>query len=361
MILLTALLTTAVAGGGSTYFVPGDSATIQGAINLAGNGDLIIVADGTYTENLNTNGKSLTIRGSNDRGIDSVIIDADQNGSALTCANGESPTFQDITFVNGSGTSVLLGDEPNTWGGGLYCWNSSPSFVNCNFGFNSATVSGGGAYIDGALSEVDFVGCDFGFNQSEWGGGLYVENGIVNINGGVFGTNTATEAGGGMYAWTDAEIIVQNCSFENNGADAGGGYCGGYNPKFEPRSGGDVHLIRGCTFLANNALAGGGAYIAYTFTDIDQVTFGTLDIPIGGSENSSTLAGGAVYIDAASPIIRSSNFYHNESPYGGAIAALDSTPWINACNFLHNQASGDGGAINISDTGLPVSPGLISN
>ncbi|MCP4412163.1 MAG: hypothetical protein GY808_06300, partial [Gammaproteobacteria bacterium] len=41
--------------------VPADQSTIQAGINAAINGDTILVADGTYIENINYIGKAITV------------------------------------------------------------------------------------------------------------------------------------------------------------------------------------------------------------------------------------------------------------------------------------------------------------
>ena len=46
---------------GATISVPGDYATIQEAINASVDGDSIAVAAGTYNENINFNGKNITL------------------------------------------------------------------------------------------------------------------------------------------------------------------------------------------------------------------------------------------------------------------------------------------------------------
>jgi hypothetical protein len=48
----------------STINVPADQPTIQSAINAASNGDTVVVAPGTYTENINFLGKAITVESS---------------------------------------------------------------------------------------------------------------------------------------------------------------------------------------------------------------------------------------------------------------------------------------------------------
>ncbi|HRU54521.1 MAG TPA: hypothetical protein P5245_08425, partial [Candidatus Sumerlaeia bacterium] len=45
--------------------VPADSATIQGAIDMAADGDVIIVAEGKYRENIHFHGKNIILRSTN--------------------------------------------------------------------------------------------------------------------------------------------------------------------------------------------------------------------------------------------------------------------------------------------------------
>ena len=67
----------------ATINVPGDHATIQGAINASSDGDVVAIASGTYHEaNLNPNGKAITI-GSASGDLD-VTIDAQQGGRCST-------------------------------------------------------------------------------------------------------------------------------------------------------------------------------------------------------------------------------------------------------------------------------------
>ena len=46
---------------GQVINVPGDQPTIQEAINASVDGDTVLVADGTYYENINFKGKAITL------------------------------------------------------------------------------------------------------------------------------------------------------------------------------------------------------------------------------------------------------------------------------------------------------------
>jgi hypothetical protein len=48
-----------------TIHVPADQPTIQKAINVAANGDTVLVAPGTYVENIDFSGKVITVVSSN--------------------------------------------------------------------------------------------------------------------------------------------------------------------------------------------------------------------------------------------------------------------------------------------------------
>jgi hypothetical protein len=90
-LLATASLaqTTIHVGPGQTY------TTIQSGINAANNGDTVLVAPGTYNENINFNGKAITVTSSG--GAASTIIDG-----------GATPGLAVVAFQsNETRTSVI--------------------------------------------------------------------------------------------------------------------------------------------------------------------------------------------------------------------------------------------------------------
>jgi hypothetical protein len=71
--ILLVLLSLTAAGYAAVIHVPADQSTLQAAINAAQNGDTVLVAPGTYFENINFSGKAIRVTSSG--GYALTIID----------------------------------------------------------------------------------------------------------------------------------------------------------------------------------------------------------------------------------------------------------------------------------------------
>ena len=104
-------------GEGKTIKVPGDYPTIQQAINAAMYGNTVLVDPGTYNENIDFLGKTITVKSS--QGADKTTIDGRQQGSVVQFVSleGTASLLEGFTIKNGAKDS----------GGGVYCVLSSPT------------------------------------------------------------------------------------------------------------------------------------------------------------------------------------------------------------------------------------------
>jgi hypothetical protein len=199
----------------------GDATTIQAGINLATEGDTVLVAAGTYFEHdvLMKSGVTLA----SESGPEVTTIDAEQQGRAISCnAVDNTAHIHGFTITGG----VTGSTWPDDIGAGILCEGSSryaagPVITGCVFCHNSASSSGGGR---GCYScSVTLDSCTFFDNSAGVGGGAYCgQQSELHWNHCLLFGNSASGTGGGIQCdWAYLELT--NCTLSGNSAGSTGG------------------------------------------------------------------------------------------------------------------------------------------
>ncbi|MBI2441165.1 MAG: right-handed parallel beta-helix repeat-containing protein [Lentisphaerae bacterium] len=375
--------------------------TIQAGINVAAAGDTVLVADGTYmvTHQIEVN-QGITVRSVN--GAQATTIDGGgvtrcaylyTNAvlDGFTIKNGYDPDYGGGVYISGGmvrnctisgnmaytyydyneyfsgyygnfggGVYVLGGTVENcTINGNLACygggvWVENGLVKNCAISENWAFAwywgweyegvfslfgyfggPGGGVY---AVGDATVENCTISKNTSGYGGGVWLEGGMVQncviigntaIAHNFFNALTGGGNGGGVYA---AGGTVQNCTISGNWSYIGGGV--------HAAAGGTV---RNCTISENTACIqtifpldyfGHGGGVSVSGGTLENCTI---------SENGAITAGGGVYVSHG--ILRNCTISGNGAyDCGGGGAFLwDGT--LENCTISGNTAYWDGGGV----------------
>ncbi|MFH2002990.1 MAG: NosD domain-containing protein, partial [Planctomycetota bacterium] len=292
-----------------TIHVPADQPSIQAGINAAWHNDIVLVAPGSYIENISFNGKGITVKSSH--GPEVTTIDGSQpqqvnKASVVTFQYLKNNKLQSVldgfTIRGGKGTYVQK-KAGYRYGGGIFCQNASPKIVNNIIVFNSACF-GGGIACEGENSAPQILhntitrnyAYSYGIKSSRgggiytsWGtapvishnditwnttklynpqgsgGGIYCQGGGNNVSH--FATithnfiayNIARESGCGICAYGSAHLISNNTIMDNGGGESGGGIYCFTSFSFEP----EIPIISNNFIAGNKVFSYGAGIVCY--------------------------------------------------------------------------------------------------
>ncbi len=203
--------------------------TIQAGINLAGDGDEVVIADGTYAGagnvNLDFGGKKITVRSAN--GPANVLIDGGgtSRGVWFHLAEDNNSVLEGVTIQN---CSADYGAGMRIEGG------SSPTIRNVRLMNNHATIAGGGVNVIDSGTKPIFENCTISNNSTpdllgSSGGGIRVLNqadatiinSVIDSNSAAAGTTNGD--GGGIYVANASMTLVGSTISDNGAGWVGGG------------------------------------------------------------------------------------------------------------------------------------------
>ena len=200
----------------ATVLVPQQQTTIQAGIDAAADGDTVLVADGLYTGlgnvNLDFKGKSITVKSVSS--AEKCIIDCQKANQTRGVVFKNRETKEAIL----GGFTIKNGNFKGGNGGGIYCFDASPTIVSCILMENVAEA-GAGIFCEDAFAIIS--NCLIINNQAKGGGGIQSHHGSPTITGSQITGNSA-ETGGGLF-FTQSSVVVTNTVISGNRADYGGG------------------------------------------------------------------------------------------------------------------------------------------
>ncbi|MEN6307706.1 MAG: S8 family serine peptidase [Anaerohalosphaeraceae bacterium] len=229
-----------------TFYVGGNSAytEVQQAVDVAQDGDTIIVLPGRYNPGVGTTGS-----------YDSSLLTISLNGKKLKIS-GSNPSDEEVVratvfenyefnLVNAPEETVIEGIT--LYSGEMYIWGGNPTirnvvFDSCRWTGGTDTVNpqrcpnpmdggNGGSILGGAVTVIEgapkFIYCTFENNMAQGGNGQDGIGGCAEHPVGGDGGWPGRGYGGAVYAGFSSNITFDHCTFTDNEALGGVGGNGG--------------------------------------------------------------------------------------------------------------------------------------
>lgn len=356
--------------GGAVNTNTGGTLEISGSLNVNNN---MAGYGGAFSQETGT--CNMTLEGA-------VIVDgnkAKDNGGGVYLQAGS------LTLKAKSGNSPqILNNAAENKGGGIYLGSGIITNDSGEYSANKAKT-GGAIFIgkgDSGTGILTIKNGELSSNQAtfDYGGGIYVEEGTILINGEVgIDENSASKSGGGVYLGSGTFTVEANgnLTVESNRAvsnDGGGIYVG--SGDFVIADKGKVNVN------ANSANAGsgkgGGVYCAGEFSVVGDITMdgnsayngggvcvenGSVELPSEGcyiQNNTAGHFGGGLYVTGdKNAKFHGGVFSGNSAVAGGAVCADGSIELDLAATMEGNEANVGGGMYLANGVKMTFGKGLI--
>jgi predicted outer membrane repeat protein len=393
---------------------------LQTALDNAGSGDEIWVAEGVYYPSTGTNrhlsfglkdGVAMyggfagneTLRTERDWTAHVTVLsgnlgdpdNADDNSEHVVVGSGTTSS----TVLDGFTISDGKAYNPSKAGGGIFLSPAgSPTLANLVIRDNVAGYDGGGLYNNGGSPSLTNVAFDNNEAFLYDGGGMYTTNGSPTLENVTFTANNANANGGGLYN-DGGDPTLTNVNFQSNlvATDGGGGmYSNSGNPSLDTVTfdsntadfGGGLGIVGGgpsitnASFVGNEATDGSGGGMSVTLSDFTLadavfrnntaasdgggllVNMSDVPVLVNVTLRSNTAAKGGGGLGNVSSSTRLVNVIltKNSAANGGGLYNYGGSPTLVNTTFSGNSATNAGGGIyNSKKSGSVINPLQLSN
>lgn len=258
--------------GAVTIHVPQDQPTIQAGIDAAGYRDTVLVAPGTYLENVSFLGKAIVLVSSGGRDV-TFIEQALAGAPIVTFSGGENS----LTILDGFTIRNATGNC------GIFCYYADPIIQNCDVSFCLSPSDGVGIYCQGSGATIRYNLIHDNHGAGTGGGiGGKTSAGLEVAHNSIYSNSCPNGPGIGLIAPTAHVQIHHNLFFRNNVGYKGlnsslyinGADCEILNNTFVENTGG-IKLLNGAgTTILNNIIVSNeqsGIDPAAAFVDYNDV------------------------------------------------------------------------------------------
>ncbi len=186
--------------------------TVQGAVDAAAYGSVVLVSGGTYHENIQLK-SGVVLQG---EGSGTTTLSGTGNGSVVSAVNVDSAAKIDGFTITGGNSAA--------YGGGIHNTMSSPTISNNVIAGNLTGDRGGGIYNINGSSPLIMHNTITGNSASGGGGGIFNQNNsspVISDN--VITSNSAAWCGGGICNSEGSSPTISNNIISANTAAYGGG------------------------------------------------------------------------------------------------------------------------------------------